>query len=528
MYGCNSTESSTEKDSTFTSPFTIKIEYDTDKSHAPALQSFVHGTCLGENGHQYWLLMGGRTNSDGGDGGLHQAADNSQITDGNDSLVKATNEDYAYYSFPMKSFNQTIYLYDVDSDTIVSHIKMETVIKWCSNIASLAKIPFTSSALVNTNALARQYGNTLYLVGGYGPSDITQNPVTGDTVQYETSAFYLQIDIPSLANYMMGTGGIPLVKVGYNDSIRSTGGELFKIGETLYVAGGQHYREVDSLIGDGQDLVPFDQKLIYLTSVVPFTTSETLIPGWVNVSINRDNIITDLPHLDSLDTPFADSTSVFRRRDVVVAPTFIRDENHAGFVFHGGVFKFTKSAKDPGAGPFEAWDNALIIQPDNTPRWDTSNLTALYNSYNVYSCPNFVGIENDSVYSFLMGGIGDGVANFWVSGFTHSNTTVAQPIVDPAAMVTDVDKNGFNPDGTDNRFYGAEAVFIYDHTSPLVFHKNNAEILDLAATLPKSGDSIVVGYIYGGIEADTPNPGGYQGGYTRASNKIFRVTLTRN
>lgn len=509
------------------SQFSVKIQALPQKTKAPALQSFVSGRYHDSSSNRdYWLLFGGRTNPAGSTvdsaslGGLHQAVDYDSTR--SDVHNHNTNNDYAYHSFPMESFNQNIYVYSVDGDSLWTI----PVGQFLQQFPGLPPFSFTS-----VNALARQYDNTLYVTGGYGPTTTTR-PGIGDTITYYTHNAFASIDVP----YAIGCIRNPInclkvqsspVRFGANPLITSTGGELYKIGDTFYIAGGQHYKETDSIVNNDSDVVLYDQKLIYLTSVIPFTIQDSSLFG-LSINVNTNGIITDVP-LDSLNTEYADQNSKFRRRDVVVAPTFFSNTGTNGFVFHGGVFRPSASSKDPGAGPFRAWDDALFIHPGQGNGYNFSTDTSVYNSYNVYSCPNFVAYDNagQNVHTFLMGGIGDGQANYWVSGFTHSVTQAIQPLNNFQGITTIPDSSGFLIDGSP-QFYGAESTFFYKADPRLVFMQSNPDILDLNATLRNTMDSIVVGYIYGGIEADVPNPGGYKGGMTRATNKIFTVTLYRN
>jgi hypothetical protein len=64
----------------------------------------------------------------------------------------------------------------------------------------------------------------------------------------------------------------------------------------------------------------------------------------------------------------------------------------------------------------------------------------------------------------------------------------------------------------------------------VVFTKVNGkttEVIDANATF-KSGQSVDVGYIYGGIEAFENTPGTFGRGKSTASSKIWKVTVTKN
>ncbi len=519
--------------------FTIKIEQLTNKVNAPALQSFVHAKFHDKESGDNWLLFAGRTNRtntnnriDSSLGGLHQAVkykkgQTSDVADTN------TNNDYAYFSFPFESFNKNLYVYNVDSDR-VWEVNVQGLLKYIEK--RLPKFNLRSPSFINTNALARQYGQELYVAGGYGPKTLNK-PKIGDTITYDTKSSFLKINVPCMIKCIKNKNFSCLVlnknvQYGSDSLITSTGGELIKINDTFYIVGGQHYWEKDSLTTSRSDSVLGFRRFIYLTSVVPFTIHNKTLPFLLRIDVNKDSIITDVSPLDRLNTKYADTSSAFRRRDVVVAPTFIKNTYTNAFVFHGGVFK-PDTSKDPGIGPFKAWDDALFIHPTFKnkmgKKYTFSKDTLLYGSHNVYSCANFVGYDNDSnnVHTFLMGGIGDGKPNYWVSGFTHSVTQTIQPLDAPQKIKAFFDEEGFLIEDLP-KYYGTESAFIYKTDPRLKFMKNNEEILDFNATLPNARDSIEIGYIYGGIEADIPNPGGYMGGQTRATNKIFKVTLHKN
>ena len=74
--------------------YTLHVD-STFNTNAPALQSFVHGV----NGNE-WLLFAGRTNQSKDNGGLHNL-----------------NANYTNKSFPPVSFNDSIFVYNVSTDT---------------------------------------------------------------------------------------------------------------------------------------------------------------------------------------------------------------------------------------------------------------------------------------------------------------------------------------------------------------------------------------------------------------------------
>ena len=87
-------------------PYSLSID-STSNHNAPALQSFAHGTHKGD-----WLLFAGRTNSKDSLGGLHK--------------LKASYTTSA--SFPKQSFNEYIFVYNVEKDTLNS-ISYDTLLQ---------------------------------------------------------------------------------------------------------------------------------------------------------------------------------------------------------------------------------------------------------------------------------------------------------------------------------------------------------------------------------------------------------------
>ena len=509
--------------------YSVTIEPLTDlDTPPPALQSFIHGV----EGND-WLLFGGRTNSpNSNEGGLHQI----------------DIDDYAYESFPCRSFNTYMYAYDINSSTIDS-VNIVSLINELSQLFN-EEIPF--QAFVNSNSQVKQDGDDLYILGGYGPINSEQCYPTSQkfTVEYATSPYFMKLDVSFWIEALQNNKGSGLAKFiagefnkvlaecksdytcllnnlpilfGQSDYLAGTGGELFKKDDTFYLAVGQNYFETDKF-NDGKETVDTFAHTPYLTSIRAFQISATLSNNVPELSINTSfNPISDVDS-SYFGTQYADENSTFRRRDVSITPSFFGDIANFGFTIHGGVFQ-------PGGPPFHGWNDALFIYPDkiNGIAYSHSDDSAAYGNFNLYACANFTGYDEDSesIHTFLMGGIGDGQTSSFLSGFTKSVTHVTQPLTDFAQSISiEVDEDGFAIPGYN--FYGAESVFVFNDDIGLTFMDENPDILDLNNLSFDTNGQIEIGYIYGGIEADISNPGGYQGDKSRASNKIFTVTLTKN
>jgi hypothetical protein len=478
---------------------------DSNLQNAPSLQSFAHAMDGAE-----WLLFAGRTNQSDDNGGLHNM-----------------NANYSSTSFPPPSFNKDIFVYDVTTDAVPQSISIEKMLEIIAAEfpSYLGIVTENITVFQNTNPQVKQIGDYLYLVGGYGPQDVA-NP----TSAYVTYNQIAKIHVPSLINLVKGDYAAvdkdELFAFGKHENLIATGGELQSIGGgdnlTMYLVGGHCF---------GNNCSNNGQK--YQDAAYPFSVSK-YIPKkdkdsvhYLTVSVS--NAITDV---DDPTLPESDDLSTMRRRDGPILPLLFNSPTkesgvEQGFAFFAGVFK-------PGDNPLEAWNDAVYFHPNfSNKEGRLYTLDTVYDqkNNNVYSCPNF-GIydeKNRIVHSFLMGGIGDGQPDPQgnLSGFTnkamHIETDINTFTSTNQLIGT---KNLFNKkEKNEPNFYGAEAIFF---RNPDVENYSlgglETELFDLSKM--GSGDAFV-GYIFGGIEAFVSNPASYGPRKSRASKKIFKVTLKK-
>jgi hypothetical protein len=79
-------------------------------------------------------------------------------------------------------------------------------------------------------------------------------------------------------------------------------------------------------------------------------------------------------------------------------------------------------------------------------------------------------------------------------------------------------------------FYGAESAFIFNSSANLKYKSVNGvktEVIDASGTFTP-GQSVDIGYVYGGIEAFDPKAGTFGPNKSAASNKVWKVTITKN
>jgi len=485
-------------------PYKLEIT-ETALKNAPHLQSFAHAVD-GTN----WLLFAGRTNTkdtkkgEKDDGGLHNM-----------------NANYSSTSFPPPSFNKNIFVYDVAIDATQS-ISVEDLLGIVEKEFSmyLGILAENISVFQNTNSQVKQSGEFMYLVGGYGPKDILDP--TSDYVTYNQVA---KIHVPSLINLVKGDYAAvdkdKLFAFGKHENLIATGGELQATGTgdnfALYLVGGHCF---GTNCYNGQKY----QDAAYEFTVAPTKGKDSLIA----LTVSLGEVLSDVSDPKS---PAADNDSQMRRRDGPILPQLFKNapgtDAQQGFAFFAGVFK-------PGDDPLEAWNDALYFHPGFV---NTENklytIDSAYDqkNYNVYSCPNFVIYDekSETVHSFLMGGIGDGKTDPAgnLSGFTNTAMHIETSVVNMKSTNTLISPENLFNKNKDNapNFYGAEAIFFNsDEVFTYKLDKTETELLDIS----KFGDSdVFVGYIFGGIEAFESNPASYGPRKSRASNKVWKVTLKK-
>ena len=178
-----------------------------------------------------------------------------------------------------------------------------------------------------------------------------------------------------------------------------------------------------------------------------------------------------------------------RRRDGPILPGLFKSPVttsgiEQGFAFFVGVFK-------PGED-LQAWNDAIYFHPgfaDNAGKLYTMDRAYNQNNYNVYSCSSFVVYDekNQTVHSFLMGGIGDGkydpAGN--LSGFTNTAVHIETKIADMKSSNKLISpENLFNKDKENTPpFYGAEAIFFKsNNVAPYTLHKVETDLIYKAIT----------------------------------------------
>lgn len=488
-----------EKTTTATSyTYSVAIEAVTEKYLAPALQSYASAMI-----NEQWLLFAGRTNGKDTIGGLHNLT-----------------ADYSLVSFPPKSFNPFIYTFNpkTGNQSLLNYWNMLETIRVMAaggngesdDIKAVCKkvgdiLANYESIFICSNPQAIQSGDYLYVIGGYGPTP-GETPTAGNYITYDAIA---KINVPLLMRITNRDWSLSvsewedLFRFGSNPTLRCTGGELKKIADAFYLAAGHNFN---------------NNEQVYLNSVYQFDFSEDASTLALTATVT-DTISDISPKLLASNPKLADSTSAFRRRDLPIVPSVYLDKDNtlaSNFALMGGVFKYGKT--------LAAWNDAIYITPNGTAQY-TFDTQHDQKDYNIYSCADFAiyDSQTEELHTFLPGGIGNGTPDSHLSGFTNT-LGYSKYNVSTKASTFETIPNVF----PSQYFYGAEAEFFPNSNAKyLTINGKETDVIDSDRTF-ETETTVHIGYIYGGIESYEVSPSTYGSGKSGASNKVWKVIVTRN
>ena len=398
--------------------FNYSISQSNKFTNLPALQSFGFGRF-----EQFWIMIGGRTN------GFHGFP--TQPTP----------------AFPYSNANKNIYIYDYKTNKLDS--------------LSIFELPSAlSTQYASSNMQHTQIGKYLYLCGGYCKSD---NLFTTDSI-------ISRINLDLLIRRVVYKDDYKLSDIFVFDSVPNiavcaTGGELVKLeDDNFYLTVGHKY------YGEYSDTLPLAIQ-IYRDNVTAFKLIET--DNSIQLDTNSIRFISDnLP----------DSSTQFRRRDLVVAPTILSDKKSIGISLYGGVFTLQNTT------PF---DHPIYITTDFKNPYQVDSFKQPSNHYSAAHLEMY-SLEKNTMYTTVFGGIVDSFADSSNASFTKKIITLQRD------NKTNKTTSFYNINQLDT-FVGSESVFIpYDRIEK---YNNKYGIIDFDCipVMDKGEDSVLVGCIYGGI-----------------------------
>lgn len=357
------------------------------------------------------------------------------------------------------------------NNTMLYVIDVENNQVYSSDLSSLGTS--IQEQLQSTNMNFFQDGNTLYIIGGYSYSNTANDHITHP---YMTSIAVPQV-IEAIA------GGLPFAqhfKQIQDPIFANTGGQLGKIGNTFYLVGGQKF--------DGRynpmNNPTFTQT--YHEKIQKFTIDNS----GSQLSYSNYSATTDQVHL--------------HRRDYNLVPQIFPDGSE-GYTISSGVFQINVDL--PFLYPVDITANGYTPQTN-------------FNQYlsNYHSATSAMYDEDENMmYSIFYGGM---------SQYYYNQGTLIQddavPFVNTISVVTR-DSNGdlteFALSEMMPQLEGASAEFIPNHDLPYT----DGDVLRLNDL---TEDSVVIGYILGGIKSNSLNPFTVNNtGDTEASSTMYAVVL---
>jgi hypothetical protein len=348
------------------------------------------------------------------------------------------------------------------------------------NILTIATNDFPAEVqeqMHSTNACFTQQGQYLIMAGGYGFSDLTG--------EHKTFSQLLIFDLIQLRDAIIsGTNtSSSLVAQRVDEQFAVTGGKLMRINDIYYLTVGHRFDGKYNPIGP--DHGPgFSQQ--YTESIKRFNLDEQWNVSWLSA--------------------WTDS-SLLHRRDLNVLPSF-SVQGQPECIIYSGVFQ--QNADIPYLNAVRFDQNGFNEIP---------NFAQYYNHYHCATISMHDSIENMNTHYFL-----GGISHYYDStGVLVQNNNV--PFVKTIAKVVHLG------DGTVHEYLlpielpgylGAGAEFL-----PIgnISHYDN----DMIRSHTLVGDSILIGYVYGGISSSAKNIfWTNEGELSSAANNWFEVYYHSN
>lgn len=355
-----------------------------------------------------------------------------------------------------------------------------------------APLPPQYRMLLRVNNMQHaQEGSTLYVVGGYG-----SNCDTDDRTCYQTYPNLTAIDVPAVIRGVQArdAGAIAAGIVTVRDErMRVTGGGLKMIGDMFYLVFGQNY---DSIYKGG-----YTGK--YTEQVRSFHIA------------NRGGVVQIQNYRAYGDPNGGGPASQWHRRDLNVVETVYADGN-PGIAVYGGVFT-------PQGG---AWLNPMYIASGGGSASITLD-SQFAMRMSPYECAQVLMYDPGSrtMYTTLLGGI-----TYWY--YNQAGQLVQSSIDNWLPWTAAITTLARAPNGSTREVVqpatmqmpqrmGGNAVFV--PAPGLSTWAGTHEVLDYSR-LP-AGDSVLVGWMYGGIWATADQASEFNP--TFANAKVYEVWMNR-
>lgn len=354
---------------------------------------------------------------------------------------------------------------------VVDPVKKE---KWTSPLSSLDTNLREQLSSANMQFVQRE--NILFLLGGYGYS-----AVKDDHISFPN---FTTIDVPSLIDAIIQRKSItPFFNQITDERFALCGGQMMLLDNDLYVVGGNRF--------DGK-YNPMDNP----------TFVQTYSNSVQRYSVKLKGLVPTLTQQSSL----TDET-LMRKRDFNVQPTILENGDQALISFSG---VFQKDYNIPYLPAVLIDKNGMKEIPD----------FAQY--YNHYHCANaaLYDAKSKSSHHLFFGGI----AHYYDSSglLVQDNDVPFTPAITYILRESSGKMVEYKLPIHMPGYLGAASEFIPSHNLPLFSN----ELIDLSKI---TGDSILLGYLFGGIKSSAANIFWINTGVeSTASQMIYPVYLIKS
>ena len=382
-------------------------------------------------------------------------------------LLLSGREDGLHRRQPFAAFDQA------NQNDLVYVLNPETKQLWS---APLTNLPVAiAEQLKSTNTQFTQRDSMLYIAGGYGYS-----PTAGTHVTYPQ---LLAVQIPGMIEAVRQGGSLaPYVRALPDQRMAVTGGRMALLDGKFYLAGGHRFEGPYNHM----DHPTFTQE--YTNQIKIFRISDDA----AGLAIDGYTAWTDTQHL--------------HRRDYNLTPTIFPD-GHTGLTIFSGVFQYS--------------DDLPWLYPVDIDTAGYTPQTGFAQYLNHYHCANLVLFDDMSKtqHTIFFGGM----AQYTLDASGALVQDVSVPFVKTIARVTR------HADGSLEEvklpvempaLLGSGAEF-FPHPEVPLFPNGVVRLNDLP------GDSVLLGYIFGGIKSPQPNVF-FSNIASEEVPTLYRVTLVKN
>lgn len=372
--------------------------------------------------------------------------------------------------------------------------------QWSFDVNQLGDELSAPLQATNLQSYHDEASDYMYIVGGYGWKADGSNMVTFGTV----IRFKLEDVSAAIKSGASASSIKSMMQIGKDDRLAITGGELFMLNGSFYLVFGQKFDGQYRAFG-GTDFTQEYSNQFRVFRLDPQTLKVTAYGA----------------------TPNSGADQPFHRRDGNILESIDPTTGMENITALGGVFR---------PGIIGGYDYPIYISSPSGVAMDST----VHQRFSQYECP-VITVYNEtaqdtSVYHTMFGGISMYYYSQTPDQRAAFDTVTAQGRNDGLPFIADISTFQKSSSGTyqefiqsnpipGNRLLGSSISFIGNRSLEAALMAFDNGVIRLS-NVP-TGEKILAGYIYGGIEAQYPFPSIPNQG-TWVSNTVFAVYVTNS